>query len=225
MINKGGSSGGGSDGGKKRGIEVRGIQFDGERPVSRIYGHSKIVIPGVDYEPDTTKTSGADLPGGGRPFSIVAKPRNVVGDHGVQVRPQVSKRFVLDPKFRDNHKGNSQAEKRWVKFGEEWTGDDAPAVEDRGVSSTVDVPGINKRIVIDPKFRGNKKGGSQASRRWVKFGEEWTGDAPTTRDIPQVHNPIVIDPKFRHPKKGGNSQTTQRWVKVGEDWHGDAPAA
>jgi hypothetical protein len=59
----------------KRSIEIRGITWGGEKPVSRIYAQSKIVIPGVDYD------GGSDAPlakfAGGAPVRGLPQRRYV----------------------------------------------------------------------------------------------------------------------------------------------------
>jgi hypothetical protein len=65
----------------KRSIEVRGIVWDGEKPVSRIYAQSKIVIPGVDFEGDSSqpaKRFEASYRNHGLPIKgTKAKPRKI----------------------------------------------------------------------------------------------------------------------------------------------------
>lgn len=226
LVIKGGSSaatGGSNDGNNnnKRSIEGRGVAFQGDRPVSRIYGQSKIVIPGVDSEDDAEEDAT-------RAFSIITKPRDTAQLHarkmGVNVGvpfsagnlPQVDKRYVVTPKFEHASSGDAQTEKRYVKFGEDFNGDEAPAVKERAVSSPKH---IAERFVVDKNFRDSFKGGmgGQLAQR----SEEES--SPAARAAAELNNRFVVDPKFRDGFKGGmGGQLAQRSEKFGEE---SAPAA
>lgn len=73
----------------KRSIVVRGIIGDGDRPVSRVYAQSKIVIPGVDFDEDAS-----------------AHAKRFTGSyraHGLPIDPTLGKekRYVVDWKLED----------------------------------------------------------------------------------------------------------------------------
>jgi hypothetical protein len=95
--------------GGKRSIEVRGIAWDGEKPVSKVYAQSKIVIPGVDYDGDSPAPL-ARFAGGERvrgvPVKVpevVARKVPIVGQewHGDAKSAKMQRRYVIDWKPED----------------------------------------------------------------------------------------------------------------------------
>lgn len=60
----------------KRSIEARGVAFVGEKPVSRIYAQSKIVIPGLDHGTDTLAAPVARFAGNNRARDVPAQARD-----------------------------------------------------------------------------------------------------------------------------------------------------
>ena len=154
---QGGGGGGGNNGqnNQKRGLEIRGVDFDGERPVAGLYKHSKIVVPGVNFDETDTSTKRqappADTPLQRRRLDLLAGDAAPV------------KRIVIDPKFRGD--SSASKEKKYVVVGQAFDEDTLSAAK----RDTTPVPNIaaelSHRIVIDPKFKSSNQGRSQSEPR------------------------------------------------------------
>ncbi|KAH8881649.1 t-SNARE [Thozetella sp. PMI_491] len=100
----------GASGGKKRSIRstaldnlqmnnvgVRSVQFAGERPISRVYAQSKIVVPNQDFQQDVPSEPLSRFVGGGRANIATLKERMVKAgeafDESTAMKP--SKRVVI----------------------------------------------------------------------------------------------------------------------------------
>ena len=98
-------------------VNARSVQFAGERPVSRIYAQSKIVIPDKDFVADSPVTAPlARFQGGGRAHALAG----------------LKERWVASDKFDPSTATGSSKEKRFVM----WTADELNTPAKSGKSSS-----------------------------------------------------------------------------------------
>ncbi|KAK3935459.1 syntaxin [Diplogelasinospora grovesii] len=91
---------------------ARSVEFDGERPVSRVYAQSKIVVPNSEFDADAGPL--ATFAGSGRAHGLTSKGR-MARRRGLTAPPQ-------------HAEDEASAIKRWV-VSDNWPGeDDAPVV-------------------------------------------------------------------------------------------------